>query len=148
MKFEEKAQLWYELNCALAILERQFEDGVDTPMHNSAIKGIKTVLPLVKNFGETNYKKGYQKPHYQTIRSAILDKNNFAGYWASLLAEKGVTQAEVGYALGISQQSVSDWKARCRIPTKHYAKICDFLSLSDEESEKLKSFYFESRGHS
>jgi hypothetical protein len=143
MNFEEKAQLWYELNCALAVLEKQVEDegNVVTPMHDSAIQGIRTVLPLVKNIGGTTHHRDYRN-----LKSSILDKNTFAGYWASLLAEKGITQAEVGYAIGISQQSVSEWKARCRIPTKHFAKIRDLLSLSDEESEKLKGFYFSGRG--
>ena len=142
MNFEEKAQLWYELNCALAVLEKQVEDNVGTPMHDSAIQGIKTVLPLVESLGE----KETRKRSYKKLKSAITDKNAFAGYWESLLAERGITQAEVGYALGVSQQNVSDWKNRCRIPVRHYAKICDLLSLSDEESEKLKSFYFKSRG--
>ena len=142
MKFEEKAQLWYELNCALAILEKQVEDSFDTPMHEFAIRGIKTVLPLIESFNQA--KKQHQKD-CRNLKSVISDKSEFAGYWASLLAEKNVTQAEVGYALGVSQQSVSDWKSRCRIPTKHFAKICDVLFLSDKESEKLKSFYFKAR---
>lgn len=142
MKFEEKAQLWYELNCALAVLEKQVEDSVATPMHDSAIQGIKTVLPIVKSLGE----KETTKRSYKKLKTAISVKNTFAGYWTSLLAERGITQAELGFALGVSQQNVSDWKNRCRIPVRHYAKICDVLSLSDEEAEKLKSFYFESKG--
>ena len=140
MNFEEKAQLWYELLTAQAILEKQVKDGVDTPLHPSAIQGIKTVLPLVKTLRETSHPR-----EYRNLKTAISDKNTFAGYWASLLAEKNITQAELGYAVGISQQSVSEWKVRCRIPPKHFAKVSDLLSLTPEEEDTLKGFYFEGR---
>ena len=124
MKFSEKANIWMGLQMAVVIVEGQ----ENNKLQEMALAALKSTLELLDDNGSFVMRK---------TRSDSGTKREKQCFLNALLVKKNITQKELSLALGVRQQSVSQWQEKKRIPRKRFNDVCKYLSLDEQEKIEL-----------